>query len=350
MMSVIVFVTLNHNSMVSPLLGAILTLTDFIFTSLGLLSPLLLSAYTARYHHDDVCILVSRKNALVVGTDDHAVKYALDLDRTGDFNVVGLVSTDSQNDGLVINDYHVYYSHDLNEIDILGWRLGGVDCVFIPPKSGQGLLSGKGQKNVIHDDGMSSLGKAIKRGADFFLSALLIIIFSPLAVVCALAVKMEDGGPVFYRQQRVGLNGKLFNILKFRSMHVDAEHDGARFCSGCDDPRLTRVGTFLRAHHLDELPQLLNVFVGDMSFVGYRPERPCFIARIIEENPRYDFLYQIRPGVTSYATLYNGYTDTFEKMLTRLDLDLYYLRHHSIGFDMKVLFLTFISIVSGKKF
>lgn len=146
MMSVIVFVTLNHNSMVSPLLGAILALTDFIFTSLGLLSPLLLSAYTARYHHDDVCILVSRKNALVVGTDDQAVKYALDLDRTGDFNVVGLVSTDSQNDGLVINDYHVYYSHDLNEIDILGWRLGGVDCVFIPPKSGQGLLSGKDRK------------------------------------------------------------------------------------------------------------------------------------------------------------------------------------------------------------
>lgn len=107
---------------------------------------------------------------------------------------------------------------------------------------------------------------------------------------------------------------------------------------------------FFRQHHLDELPQLWNVLRGDMSFIGYRPERPFYISQIIEQDPRYRYLYLIRPGVTSYATLYNGYTDSLEKMLRRLDLDLYYLRNHSLLFDAKVLGLTFLSIVGGKKF
>ena len=133
-------------------------------------------------------------------------------------------------------------------------------------------------------------------------------------------------------------------------MRTDAEAAGAQLYAGDSDPRLTRVGAFLRKHHLDELPQLWNVLRGDMSFIGYRPERQVYIRQIMEHNPRYRYLYQIRPGVTSYATLYNGYTDTLEKMLTRLDLDLYYLRHHSILFDARVLGLTFLNIVSGKKF
>ena len=119
---------------------------------------------------------------------------------------------------------------------------------------------------------------------------------------------------------------------------------------GDDDPRLTKVGRFLRAHHLDELPQLWNVFKGDMAFVGYRPERKFYIDQIMEEDPRYAFLYQIRPGVTSYATLYNGYTDTMEKMLRRLELDLYYLGHRSWWFDCKVLIMTFLNIIFGKRF
>ena len=119
---------------------------------------------------------------------------------------------------------------------------------------------------------------------------------------------------------------------------------------GEEDPRLTRVGRFLRAHHLDELPQLWNVFKGDMSFIGYRPERAYYIDKIMERNPRYRFLYQMRPGITSYATLYNGYTSTLEKMLTRLDMDLYYLRTRSVWTDIRVLGLTFLRIVAGKRF
>lgn len=136
-------------------------------------------------------------------------------------------------------------------------------------------------------------------------------------------------------------------------MRANAEEEGPLLCnadSGKADDRVTPVGKFLRAHHLDELPQLWNVFRGDMSFVGYRPERKYYIDKIMEHDPRYEQLYEIRPGVTSYATLYNGYTDTMDKMLRRLELDLYYLRHQSLWFDCKILFLTFTAIIFGKKF
>ena len=189
-----------------------------------------------------------------------------------------------------------------------------------------------------------------KRIIDFLIAAGCLIIFSPLFLICYIAVKWEDGGPAFYQQERIGLHGKPFFIYKFRSMRVDAEKDGSALYQHEKDDRMTKVGKFLRDHHLDELPQLWNVLKGDMAFIGPRPERQYYIDQIIQRNPRYTELYQIRPGVTSYATLYNGYTDTLEKMLKRLELDLYYLEHRSWWFDMKILFKTFISVVFGKKF
>lgn len=192
----------------------------------------------------------------------------------------------------------------------------------------------------------------MKRFLDFLTACMCIIVFAPLFVVCFIAILLEDGQPAIYTQERIGLHGKPFNIYKFRSMRRDAEQDGPQLLldGAMNDPRLTRVGRFLRAHHLDELPQLWNVLRGDMAFIGYRPERKFYIDQIMERDPRYELLYKIRPGVTSYATLYNGYTDTIEKMLRRLELDLYYLEHQSMWFDAKVLFKTFISIVFGKKF
>ena len=133
-------------------------------------------------------------------------------------------------------------------------------------------------------------------------------------------------------------------------MKVDAEKDGPHLIAHENDERMTHIGRFLRDHHLDELPQLWNVLKGDMAFVGPRPERKYYIDKIMEHDRRYVFLYQIRPGVTSYATLYNGYTDTMEKMLRRLDLDLYYLQHRSMWLDIKILFKTFTNIAFGKKF
>ena len=190
-----------------------------------------------------------------------------------------------------------------------------------------------------------------KRSFDFVVSFILLAIFSPLILICAIAVKLEDGGPAFYRQERIGKGGRKFNLVKFRSMRIDAESMGPpALCSGETDPRLTRVGRFLRVHHLDALTQMWNVLIGDMSFVGWRPEREYFVQQIMQIDNRFQYLYQIRPGVTSFATVYNGYTDTMEKMLTRLDQDIYYLRTQSIAFDAKILMLTFLTIVSGKKF
>ncbi len=201
-------------------------------------------------------------------------------------------------------------------------------------------------------DGMNAIEREVKRIVDMFISGFLMILFSPLYVLSYLLIKCDDGGPAIYSQERIGRFGRPFRIHKFRSMRLDAEKFGPALShgGGDNDPRLTKVGKFLRAHHLDELPQLWDVFIGNMAFIGPRPERKFFIDQIMEQDPRYSFLYQIRPGVTSYATLYNGYTDTMEKMLRRLTYDLYYLEHRSWWLDIKILWLTFISIISGKKF
>lgn len=199
-------------------------------------------------------------------------------------------------------------------------------------------------------DGMNKFERCIKRFVDFFISVLCLIIFSPLFLIIAVLVLLEDGQPVIFSQERIGFRGKPFHIYKFRSMVVDAEKNGPELYKHENETRMTRVGNFLRKHHLDELPQLWNVVKGDMAFIGPRPERKYFIDKIMERDGRYELLYQLRPGVTSYATLYNGYTDTMEKMLRRLELDLYYLEHRSLWFDLKILVKTFVFIVFGKKF
>ena len=189
----------------------------------------------------------------------------------------------------------------------------------------------------------------MKRFFDFIASALCLIVFSPLILICWVAIKL-GGGPAIYKQERIGLGGRPFYIFKFRSMVVDAEKEGEELLQQDDDPRLTRIGRFLRAHHLDELPQLWNVFIGDMAFVGPRPERKYYIDQIMQRDARYERLYALRPGITSYATLKNGYTDTIDNMLVRLEMDLYYLEHQSLWTDAKILWRTFANIVSGKIF
>ena len=197
---------------------------------------------------------------------------------------------------------------------------------------------------------ISPFNAAIKRFFDIVLAVSGMIVFSPLYLVIWLMIKIEDHGPAIFSQERIGYKGKPFTIYKFRSMVTDAEKDGeAQLCHE-DDDRLTKVGNFLRSHHLDELPQLWNVLKGDMSFVGPRPERECFISMILERNPDYRYLYRVRPGLFSEATLYNGYTDTMEKMLERLRMDLDWLRKQSVWLDARIVFLTVWSILSGKKF
>ena len=198
-------------------------------------------------------------------------------------------------------------------------------------------------------DGMNAFEKEVKRMLDFLLATVALIIFSPLFLACYIAVKRNHDGPVIFKQERIGRFGRPFYIYKFRSMRVDAESDGPHLCSDNRDKRLTKTGRFLRAHHLDELPQLWNIFTGDMAFIGPRPEREHYIKMILEKDPRYVCLYQIRPGITSMATLYNGYTDSLDKMLKRLEMDLDYLKHRSWWLDAKILGLTFLKIMFGKK-
>lgn len=328
-------------------------MSDAIFTMALLIYP---RALISRIRKEDreMRSLPERSNALVVGDDEAAAALAESAAQSGRYEILGLLSRNPEMNGKLIREFFIYYVADDEDFERLQWRLGGVDCLLFPKGSGSGSKgtpkAGSEGETVEVKDNMSAAGKVLKRSFDIVLSSILLLVFSPLIGICALAVYIEDGSPVIYRQERMGLGGKPFDILKFRSMRLDAESAGPALYSGDDDPRLTRVGKFLRQHHLDELPQLWNVFRGDMSFIGYRPERQFYIDQIMAVNPRYRYLYQIRPGVTSYATLYNGYTDSLEKMLTRLDLDLYYLRNHSVWFDARILGLTFLSIVGGKKF
>ena len=191
-----------------------------------------------------------------------------------------------------------------------------------------------------------------KRIFEVLLELVSLVLFAPVMLIIYVLIKKEDpDGDAIYAQERVGLNGKPFKLYKFRSMHMDAEAlNTPQLYAGEDDPRLTEVGKFIRAHHLDEFPQLWNVLKGDMSFVGPRPERQYYIDQIMQHNPDYVKLYVLRPGLFSYATLYNGYTDTMEKMLKRLDYDLQYLEDYSFWTDIKIIYLTSISIIFGKKF
>ena len=333
----------------------LIMLMDFILTG-GALSYLRVASRLLSSHGPNPSEMASRKTALVAGTEDASLNLASELEKEG-YDVIGLLSRRLEMNGRVIRDYVVYSCRSDADLENLQWRFGGVDGVFFPRtvmdfKNTEDSDDTDGESESVRQrDRMSLFGHMVKRGFDISLSGGLLLVFSPVIAVCAILIKREDGGPVLFVQERIGRGGKPFNIYKFRSMRTDAEASGTpALYSGEEDPRLTKVGRFLRAHHLDELPQLWNVFRGDMSFIGYRPERQYFIDQIKQYNARYDYLFQIRPGVTSYATLYNGYTDTIDKMLTRLDLDLYYLRNHTIWFDIKVLGLTFLSIVSGKKF
>ena len=199
-------------------------------------------------------------------------------------------------------------------------------------------------------NGMSTLSCSIKRSLDMIGSLLGIILTSPVFLLIYFLIKNEDGGPAIFKQERIGYKGKTFILYKFRSMTISSEKDGKPALCQKNDKRLTKVGRFLRAHHLDELPQLWNVLKGEMSFVGPRPERKYFVDKIKAINPDYELLYRLRPGLFSKATLYNGYTDTMEKMLERLRMDLEYMRTRSLWMDIKIVWLTAMSIFMGKKF
>ena len=204
--------------------------------------------------------------------------------------------------------------------------------------------------SLIHitEQHMTDAELCIKRALDILICAVGLIIISPLLLIIALLVRLDSKGAIFYSQERIGLYGVPFRIYKFRTMVENAEASGVPQVTHDNDPRITRVGHWLRKYRLDELPQLWNILRGDMSIVGPRPERPYFVEQIMKEAPYYCLLYKVRPGLTSWGPIRVGYTDTMEKMIERLNCDVVYVENMSLLLDMKILFFTVGVIVKGK--
>lgn len=188
---------------------------------------------------------------------------------------------------------------------------------------------------------------SVKRLIDIVVSVIALLLLSPLLIYFMIKVKTDSAGPVFYRQERIGYQGKPFKIIKFRTMYMNSENGTPRLSSAFD-PRITPVGRVLRKYRIDELPQFVNILKGDMSLVGPRPERSFYIKQIIEVAPYYCLLYKIRPGLTSWGPIKIGYSDTVEKMIERLNYDIIYLDNMSLINDFKILFQTIEIIFKGK--
>lgn len=199
----------------------------------------------------------------------------------------------------------------------------------------------------VNPQGMPVWQMSIKRFIDIVLSLIALILLIPVYIGLAIAVKMSSKGPIFFKQERVGLNGKKFNIIKFRTMYVDAEAKGPQLSSS-SDPRITKSGRFMRKVRLDEFPQFYNVIVGDMSLVGPRPERQFFIDQIVEREPQFLQLTTVRPGITSWGQVKYGYAENVDQMLQRMKFDLLYLKNMSLALDFKILLYTVLIIVKAK--
>ena len=188
----------------------------------------------------------------------------------------------------------------------------------------------------------------IKRVFDIIAAIILLIVFAPIMLVTALLILLEDGAPVLYRQERVGLDGRLFNVIKFRSMRRDAESDGKPRWATANDDRTTRVGRIIRKVRIDELPQLLCVLNGSMSMVGPRPERAFFVDQLTKEIPYYAIRHSVKPGVTGWAQVRYHYGASIEDAVQKLQYDLYYVKNHTLLLDMVVIFETVGVVLGGK--
>lgn len=238
--------------------------------------------------------------------------------------------------------------------ELLDCKLAGVRVLdlssFFERVQGQVRVDSLRASWLIYGDGFrQSLGRAIvKRCFDLVAATILLILSAPVMLITALLILLEDGGPVFYRQERVGLGGKIFKVTKFRSMRTDAEKDGKPRWAASNDDRATRVGSCIRKMRIDELPQLFNVLVGNMSLVGPRPERPYFVDQLAREIPFYGVRHCVKPGVTGWAQVRYQYGSSVDDAIQKLQYDLFYVKNHTLVLDILVLFETVRVVLTGE--
>jgi sugar transferase (PEP-CTERM system associated) len=241
-------------------------------------------------------------------------------------------------------------------LELLDCRMAGIDILELPTflerETGKVRLDVLNPSWIIFGEGFrnSMVQRGLERGLDVAASALLLILSAPLMLLAIIAIKIEDGwkAPVLYRQARVGRYNENFDIVKFRSMRQDAEKPGQAIWATPDDPRVTRVGAIMRKTRIDELPQLFAVLRGDMSFVGPRPERPEFVARLEQQIPYYRERHTVKPGITGWAQLCYPYGASDKDALEKLQYDLYYVKNRSLLFDLAILLQTVEVVLWGK--
>jgi sugar transferase (PEP-CTERM system associated) len=237
---------------------------------------------------------------------------------------------------------------------LLECKLAGMSVIDLPSfferQTGQIQLESLNASWMIFSDGFhrSPMKDIVKRIFDVTVSSLLLLLTLPVFVLTALLVWLESGSPILYRQERVGENGRIFNVLKFRSMRKDAERDGVPQWAKKQDARVTRVGKVIRLLRIDELPQIFNVLRGDMSFVGPRPERPYFVDELTKKISYYPSRHTVKPGITGWAQIRYPYGATVEDAVQKLQYDLYYVKNHTLFLDLIVLIQTAQVVLFGK--
>lgn len=315
-------------------------------------------------------------NSLIVGTSDKARQLAEDLDkkhRSMGFKVLGFVHASDNPKSSDVNQY------DLNDIEevadmldiqsfiimpdndnieqtisIINRLLPLNRSVYITPATYHFLASRPRVSNVaghvLIDVSRAEIPEStvnLKRIGDIVFSSLALITLAPVFAIIALAIKRDSKGPIFYKQERIGYKKKPFYIYKFRSMYPDSEKNGPSLsCNG--DTRITNVGKILRKYRIDELPQFWNVLKGDMSIVGPRPEREYYLKQIISKAPYYNLVHQVRPGITSWGMVKYGYASNVEEMIERSKYDILYVDNVSFALDIKILFYTIHTVLTGK--
>lgn len=265
----------------------------------------------------------------------------LDIAKTHYVQEIVVAVQDRRGGALPIQELLACKLHGINVIDAAGFFEREACQIRVDSLQPSWLIFGDG-----FDQGF--FRHWCKKTFDLLVSVCVLIVASPLLLLTALCIFLEDRGPVFYRQERVGKNGQTFMVLKFRSMRVDAEKAGAPQWAAAKDPRVTRVGRIIRTLRIDEFPQILNVLAGDMSFVGPRPERPYFVERLAAEIPYYDVRHSIKPGITGMAQVRYQYGSSVEDAVQKMQYDLYYVKNNSLFLDLLILIDTLQVVILGK--